>query len=245
MIYVPDTTTPDLSASGLPRAEPVELKTDDGLVLGAWFVPAEAATGVTAIVFNGNAGHREYRAGLAQAFARRGISVLLFDYRGYGGNPGSPSETGLAADARAALKFLESRPGIDPRRIVYFGESLGAAVAVGLASVRPPGALVLRSPFSSLRAMAAFHFGLAAIGGLLRDKYESIQQIGLVRMPLLMIAGGRDRVVPLEDSRHLFEAAHEPKQLIVLPGADHNDLELCEGDAMMDAIAGWLRDRLP
>ena len=130
LIYFPDTASPSLDHAGLAGAEPVTFDTADGLRLNAWFVAGSGpAPRPTVLVFNGNAGHRGYRAPLAAALRQHGLQVLLTDYRGYGGNPGAPSEEGLAADARAARAYLLSRPDVDPTRIVYFGESLGAAVA--------------------------------------------------------------------------------------------------------------------
>ena len=122
--------------------------------------------------------------------------MLLLDYRGYVGNPGSPSEDGLLADARAARAYLLSRADVDPARLVYFGESLGAAVAVALAAEHPPAALILRSPFTSLADIAAVHYPFLPAGLMLRDRYESIERIGRVRAPLLVVAGQRDRIVP-------------------------------------------------
>ena len=116
----------------------------------------------TLIVFNGNAGNRAYRADLARAFRGRGAAVLLFDYRGFGGNDGRPTESGLAADARAARAYLDTRNDVDHKRLVYFGESLGAAVALGLAVEHPPLALVLRSPFTSLADVGATALPVAA-----------------------------------------------------------------------------------
>ena len=172
---------------GLSLAEPVAFQTEDDLRLEGWFVPAAGPpSGYTAIVFNGNAGHRGYRAELAQRFAARGIATLLFDYRGYGGNPGLPSERGLARDARAALAYLRQRPDVDRARIVYFGESLGAAVAVSLSVDDPPAALVLRSPFASLEEMARVHFRGLPARWLLRDRYPSIDRIAGVRSPVLV-----------------------------------------------------------
>src|SRR5918996_3062650 len=146
-----------------PGVETIELATDDGLRLAAWFVPAADAgdrvqPGPAVLVCNGNAGYRAHRLPLAQALAERGYSVLLFDYRGYAGNPGTPTEEGLRADARAAVDVLAARPDVDPERIAYFGESLGAAVAGGLATQRPPAALILRLPPPSLAEMGRPHF---------------------------------------------------------------------------------------
>ena len=127
----------------LRAPKPVAFDTADGLRLNAWFVAGSGpAPRRTILVFNGNAGHRGYRALLAAALRQHDLQVLLTDYRGYGGNPGAPSEEGLAADARAARGYLLSRPDVDRTRIVYFGESLGAAVAVRLAVEHPPAALI-------------------------------------------------------------------------------------------------------
>ena len=125
-----------------------------------------------------------------------GLAVLLFDYRGYGGNPGHPTEEGLAADARAALGYLAGRPEVDPERVIYFGESLGAAVALRLATERPPAALVLRSPFASLAEVGRRHYPVLPVSLLLRDRYDSAALAGRLDAPLLVVAGGRDQIVP-------------------------------------------------
>jgi fermentation-respiration switch protein FrsA (DUF1100 family) len=237
LIYFPDGQAPAPAAFGLPDAEPQTVDTEDGLTLGGWFLPARARdTGYTVIIFNGNAGHRGYRAGLAAQLAARGVSVFLFDYRGYGGNPGLPSETGLSRDARAALAYLGRRPGVDLTRIVFFGESLGAAVAVRLALEYPPAALILRSPFSSMAAIGSFHYPILPVRLLLRDRYPTIDLIPKITSPLLIVAGDADRIVPLADTQELFDAAPQPKRLVVIPGADHNDEALCEGPALVRAV---------
>jgi pimeloyl-ACP methyl ester carboxylesterase len=171
LIYLPmDHDVPPARAL-LPTAQEVVLRTTDGLALGAWLVePAEPAWGAV-LVFNGNAGHRGYRAPLADALSRSGLAVLLLDYRGYGTNPGTPSERGLRLDADAAAAFLAAR-GYPPERLVYFGESLGAAVAVDLAARRHPAALVLRSPFSSLAEIGRTHYPFLPVGLLLRDRFD-------------------------------------------------------------------------
>lgn len=228
--------------SGLPGAEEVGFRTSDGVCLGGWFLAGGRARGPAVLVFNGNAGDRSYRAPLAEALARRGWSVLLFDYRGYAGNPGSPSEAGLVADAHAARAYLAGRAEVDPARIAYFGESLGAVVAVALAVEAPPAALVLRSPFTSLADMGRLHYPwLPLIDRLLRDRFASIDQISRVRCPVLVVAGDRDTIVPPEQSRRLYAAAPEPKRFVVIPGADHNDVALLTGQALLNEVAGFLR----
>lgn len=241
LVYFPSRAPLQPAGTFLPGAHDVDLRTEDALTLHAWFVPGQAAPGGASIlVFNGNAGDRSHRVPLAEALSRAGYPVLLFDYRGYGGNPGSPDERGLAADARAARRYLVERSETDPSRIVYLGESLGAAVAVGLAAEQPPVALVLRSPFTSLAEVGAYHYPYLPVGALLRDRFDSIGRIPRVTCPLLVIAGERDGVVPLAMSRRLLEAAGGARELVVLPGADHNDRDLLAGDRMVDAIRTFL-----
>lgn len=242
LMYFPTAAVPAPGEIGVLGVEPVSFGTTDGLRLHGWFVAAPGPSPrATILVFNGNAGNRAHRGSLAEAFRRHGFQVLLTDYRGYGGNPGIPTESGLAEDSRAARRYLASRPDVDASRIVYFGESLGAAVAVSLAIEHPPLALVLRSPFTSMADVGQYHYPLLPVRLLLRDRFDAIDQIRRIRVPLLVIAGGQDRIVPTEHSRRLYDAAAEPKTLFVLPNADHNDEELAAGDEMIDAVVSFLQ----
>jgi fermentation-respiration switch protein FrsA (DUF1100 family) len=241
LIYFPESTLPAPAAVGLSGVEPVSFKTEDDLDLDAWWVPArQPGRDRTIVVFNGNAGNRAHRAPLAALFAELGYSTLLIDYRGYGGNPGLPSERGLERDARGALRYLATRPDVDLSRLVYFGESLGAAVAVRLAEEHPPAALILRSPFSSLAAIGAIHYPFLPVRWFLKDRFASIDRIGRIRSPILFIAGDTDRIVPFTDSEQLYEAAREPKRLVVVRGADHNDEDLAWGTDVIRAIRAFL-----
>ena len=240
LMYFPDGRVPAPRQVGLAGVESVRFPTADGLELAGWFVPAGAQANATVLVFNGNAGNRAYRAPLAAALAAHGLNVLLFDYRGYGGNSGSPTETGLAADARAARAYLADRPDVDAARLVYFGESLGTAVAVGLAAEQPPAALILRSPFTSMADVGAYHYPILPVRLLLRDRFASRDTIGRVRAPVLVIAGDRDDIVPLEHSRRLYDAAPSPKELVIITGASHNDDELLAGEELIQAIVRFL-----
>jgi uncharacterized protein len=249
LLYLPAPRAVPPAAAVLPGAEEVSFPTGDGLRLAGWFVPAAAPPGrgpreprsPAVLVCNGNAGNRSLRAPLAAALARAGLAVLLFDYRGYAANPGRPTEEGLAADARAALSYLAARPDVDPARLVYLGESLGAAVALRLAVERPPAALVLRSPWASLVEVGRRLYPWLPVSLLLADRYDSLGLVGRLAAPLLVVAGERDRVVPAAHSRRLFDAAPAPKRFVLLPGADHNDLDLLAGARLLEELLGFLR----
>jgi uncharacterized protein len=242
LMYFPIGGVPTPDEIGLTDVEPVTFETTDGLGLSGWFVAASGPSPhVTVLVFNGNAGNRAHRGPLAAALRRHGLQVLLVDYRGFGGNPGAPTEHGLAADSRAARAYLAGRPDVDASRIVYFGESLGTAVAVDLAVEHPPAALVLRSPFTSMADVGQHHYPFLPVRLLLRDRFAAIDQIQRIRVPLLVIAGGHDRIVPIDNSRRLYDAAVAAKTFLVLPNADHNDDELLAGDEMVRAIVRFLQ----
>ncbi len=216
--------------------------TDDGLELSAWFVPPAAPpTGRTVLHFNGNAGNRGFRAPLARTLAAHGHASLLFDYRGFAGNPGLPSEAGLRRDARAALAYLRGRDDVDPRRIVYYGDSLGSAVAVQLAAEHRPDAMILRSPFTSLAAVGRHRFPAMPVGWLLRDRFPEVDLIDGIHTPLLVIATRDDEVVPFEESEALFEAANEPKWMVAFDDVGHNDELFVDGAAFLNAIVRFLQ----
>jgi uncharacterized protein len=235
LIYLPSARPPPPADTVLPASEDVFFPTEDGLRLPGWFVPAAPGrdTGRTVLMLNGNAGDRSGRAPFAQAMSDGGVSVLLFDYRGYGGNPGRPSETGLAADARAARNYLAGRSDVRAGSIVYFGESLGAAVAIRLAVERPPAGLVLRSPFTTLADVGRLHYPFLPVQLLLKDRYDAIGRVGSVGCPLLVVAGAADGIVPASHSRRLYDAAGQPKRYIEIAGAGHNDWALLAGNQLV------------
>ncbi len=242
LVYLPFGEIPSPHSAGQPLVEEVQFPTDDGLTLHGWFFPsATSRDPFTVIVFNGNAGNRSFRAPLAASLHKAGLQVLLFDYRGFGDNAGSPTELGLYRDARAVRRYAVSRPDIDAARLVYFGESLGSAIAINLATQFPPALLVVRSPFTSLVEVGQIHYPFLPVDWLLQDRFAAIDAVPGVTSPMLVIAGDDDQVVPLELSRHLFEAASAEKQFIVVGGANHNDYALVAGDLMITAILTALR----
>ena len=236
LIYLPDPEPVVAAATVLPGASDVVLRTEDGLELGAWYLPADRAGAPAVLVANGNAGSRQSRAPLAGRLAERGLSVLLFDYRGYGGNPGSPTEHGLALDVRAARRFLLQVAGVPEDRLLYFGESLGAAVVAELAREHPPAGLVLRSPFEDLASVGTVHYPLLPVRALLKDRYPVAQHVAEVAAPTTVVYGTADTVVPPAQSRAVAAAARRLCRLVPIAGADHNDLVLAEGDAVVQAV---------
>ena len=157
---------------------------------------------------------------LAHKFLAAGFGVLLLEYRGYGGNPGKPTELGLYEDARAAMHFLQQQ-GIPDNNIVLYGESLGTGVATKLATEFPICALVLQSPYTSLSALARCHYGLPIP---LRDKFDSLSRIQKIHVPILMLHGKLDVVVPYSQGLTLFNFANQPKKWIEFPTKGHHDL---------------------
>src|SRR5687767_8112031 len=224
LVYVPDSTPVGRAAEVIPGAHDVTLSTADGLELGAWFVPAagERDTGHAVLVAPGNGGNRAGRAGFAGELSRRGLAVLLMDYRGYGGNPGSPSEEGLAADADAAAEALEEL-GYPAQRTLFFGESLGSGVVAALQARHPPAGIVLRSPFTELADVAAHHYPWLPVRALLRDRFPVVEHLATSDVPVTVIYGDRDSVVPSALSARVADQAPSLAERVVLAGADHND----------------------
>lgn len=237
LIYLPSDGPVPAAAEVLPGARDVRLTTGDGLELGAWHVPPTGPDlGYTVLVANGNGGDRSHRADLAAALRAEGFAVLLFDYRGYGGNPGSPSEEGLALDVRAARDHLVRDLRIPPDRLIYFGDSIGGGVVTELAVAHPPAALVLRSPFTELADTAAEHYPFLPVRMLLRDRFPVAEHVRRIDVPTAVVYGTADSVVPPEQSRAVADAAAGPVHVVALPGADHNDPVLLAGPKVVGAV---------
>ncbi len=236
LIYFPAQALPPVEEV-LPGAESVSFTTDDGISLGGWLLPVEDPTAPIVVVFNGNAGNRAGRAILAQGLADQGMAVLLFDYRGYGGNDGRPTEVGLLQDGRAARDYADLRW---QGPVVYFGESLGSVVAVGVAVDAEPAAMVLRSPFPSLAAVGRVHYPFLPVGPMLWDDFDTTSWLEDLSVPVLVVVGSEDEVVPIELSDDLFDSITGPKTRVVIEGARHNDLALTSGEELLSAVAEFL-----
>jgi pimeloyl-ACP methyl ester carboxylesterase len=230
-------TTP--AAAGLPF-EDVGIATSDGVALHGWWVAAQAPPLGHVLLCHGNAGNVGDRVQHIAQLTAAGFDVLAFDYRGYGRSAGRPSEEGTYRDARAAREALLHRRGVDAARVLYLGESLGAAVALELARQHPPAGLILQSAFTSIRDMARLHYPVVP-RALVPDAYPSLRLVRGLDVPLLLLHGERDDIVPLLHGEALFEAATCPKRLVTFPGLGHNDLVAGAGDGWAESIAAWVR----
>lgn len=201
----------------------LELATDDGARVHAWWIPSQDARGETkmrgaVLVCHGNAGNIERRLGLAEVFARHGFGVLLFDYRGYGKSRGRPTEAGAYADAERAHAFLVREAGFTAREVVIFGESLGGAVGIELALRRPSAGLVVENTFTSIPDIGAQRYPWIPVRWLARVRFDSAAKMQRLQVPLLVVHSPDDEVVPIAHGKLLFERASEPKEFIETRG---------------------------
>ena len=254
MMYYPSAGRPDPAAYGIAGLSAVTVETADGLTLTHWYRPPQSPEAPVVALFHGNAGHIGDRVGKFQALFRAGFGVFLVEYRGYGGNPGSPSEEGLTEDARSALDWLAGQ-GIAPARTFLYGESLGTAPAIRMAAARarealggtngasggPYAGLILEAPFTAIADVAQHHYWYAPVRWLIYDAWEVADDIDEIAAPLLVIHGKRDNTVPFKYGQRLFELAAEPKEALFLPDASHNNLF---ADPQVPArIVAFVRDR--
>ncbi len=227
-------------ASGLPLEE-VWFKAEDGTKLFGWYVQSSASSPVL-LWCHGNAGNIIHRLENLAELYRIGLSVFIFDYRGYGRSEGKPSEEGLYQDALAAYSYLVDRRGVRPERLVLFGRSLGASVAGEIASRKPAAGLILESPFPSIAAMARAHYGGLPMHWLLSGRFPLSERLARVTMPVLVIHGDYDTIVPIELGREVFAAAREPKSFYVIEGADHNNTYHVGGRAYFQRLARFIEE---
>jgi uncharacterized protein len=227
IIYYPEKERPNAVASGVAEMAEISLKTSDGQTLGAWYKKAGAGR-ASVVFFHGNAGNRGDCVQKARLFMDQGFGFLVFDYRGYGGNAGSPSEEGLYMDGRAALDFLKNQ-GVEAAGTVLYGESLGSGVVVQMAlenalNDEPFAAVVLEAPYSAIADIAAQKYPLFPARLLVRDHFDSSAKIARIKSPLFVVHGEKDETIPIEFGRKLFAHAIEPKEALWLPEAGHVDL---------------------
>lgn len=220
--------------------EDVYVTTSDGVRINGWYVPAAGST-MTLLWFHGNAGNLSDRVHqLRVLHDRLGVNIFMIDYREYGRSEGEVSEAGTYLDAEASVAYLRHRPDSSGSRIVYYGQSLGSAVAVELARRAPPDGLILEAPMLSVREMARVVAPFLPVGALISTKYDSLSKIGAVHVPLLILHGDRDEVVPYAHGKRLFAAANEPKRFYTIAGSGHNDTYMAGGEEYATALREFL-----
>lgn len=239
LLFFPDRILEAAPADFGLRAEELSIPVEDGVTLHGWWI---AGRGDRVLVwYHGNAGDIADRLSNARWFVDNlGLSVALVDYRGYGRSTGTPDEAGVYRDGLAIYDALAAR-GVAPRDIVLLGRSLGGAVATEVALRRPAGALVLEAAFRSARAMAREHYWFVP-GALVRAGMDNESKIGRVTIPTLFLHGDRDRIVPPDHSRRLFELAGHPGHFHIVAGAGHNDTYLVGGELYAEVWRAFLRE---
>ncbi len=239
-IYFPDKGL-DSSPSEIGLAfDDLYIQTEDGVSINAWYVPSPGAS-FTVIWLHGNAGHMGHRLDqLARLHRQAPLNILMIDYRGYGRSGGHVSEEGTYRDAEAAYDYLRQGTDGQDARILAFGQSLGAAVAVELALRRNLAGLILEAPFTSIRDMRAFHYPWLPVDRFVATRYDSLSKIVRVATPVLILHGDRDEVVPYIQGQRMFEAAAEPKYFHTVQGAGHNGVYQIGGDRYFQVIREFL-----
>ena len=227
LLYHPDKTAQDPVTIGLPMMEPIIAESADGLDLLSWYAKGQPKEPIV-VYLHGNAGNISSREHKVRPFLDVGFGVLLVGYRGFGINPGKPSEEGLYADARAAMSILDEIHDRG-RPIILYGESLGTAVATNLAAElaragTPAAALILEAPFTSVISVAKYHYPFVPVKWLLKDHFDQASRISGILAPVLIFHGDQDKTIPIRLGKALFEKALMPKQSKWFEGAGHNDL---------------------
>jgi len=235
LVFLPDKTDPGSALARFDYGQDVTLSTADGLELNAWLISPEATVDreIGLLYAPGNGGNRAGRVGIAQLLVDEGFTVLLMDYRGYGGNPGSPSEEGLADDAVAAFDALVNR-GFEAENIIYFGESIGTGVVARLQDSHPPAGVVLRSPFPDFAAVAGEHYPYLPVQLLLRDRFETVEYLQDSQVPTTVVYGSADNIVPADLSAAVATEAGNLHEELVLQDVGHNDAPMF-GQPVVDA----------
>lgn len=250
---------PPPTLSGV-AGERLSLKASDGVKIQAWWFrhpgPGEGVRESpqgpalmpppAVLLLHGNAGDISHRTPLAEGLLREGVSVLLLEYRGYGGSDGQPSEEGFHRDALAGMDFLEGQVG-GPEGIVVFGRSMGGGVAAALAAARPPGGLILESAFTSLEAMARtlYPFLPRFLFRRLKGRFDTLEKISAVQAPVFVVHGTRDEIVPFRMGEALFAQASTPKGFYEVKGAGHNDVFWVGGREYFQILARFVRQSVP
>jgi fermentation-respiration switch protein FrsA (DUF1100 family) len=238
LMYFPDTVPTTPAQAGLPEAREVPLTASDGVRLSAWYVAPQDDKPVI-VYFHGNDGALRLGVPRFRKLIGSGIGLVALEYRGYGGNAGTPTERGLIADGDAAYAFAAAH--YPAKQIVLWGQSLGSGIAVAIAAKRPVGWLILEAPFTSAAAVASLHYWYMPMRLLIKDQFRSDQRIHKVTAPLLILHGARDQVTPYAMGERLFELANKPKHIVRFLDGGHSDLD---ANGALFAVAQFLAGEL-
>jgi uncharacterized protein len=223
MMYFPDPVHTTPAQAGLPEATEVMLTASDGERSIAWHVPPRDNDRPVILYFHGNGGALRYRVERFRKLVRDGIGLVAVEYRGFGGNAGTPSEAGLIADGEAAYAFAAAR--YPARQIVLWGESLGTGIAVALGAEKSVGRVILEAPFTSAAAVAAARYWYMPVRLLMKDQFRSDESIGKITAPVLILHGVQDHTVAFAMGERMFELTNAPKHIVRFLDGDHEDLD--------------------
>ncbi len=250
MIFFPDipgrelVTTP--KSIGLDY-EDVELVTDDGTRIHGWFIPDnkvfDTQKQATLLFLHGNAGNISHRLDSIKLFNNIGLNILIIDYRGYGQSTGKPGEAGTYQDAEAAWHYLTATRGIKENKIIVFGRSLGGSVAAWLASQHTPAALIVESSFSSVPSMGQRIYPFLPVRLLSRFQYNTKEYVKAINCPVLVAHSRDDDIIPYQEGRDIFNAAHEPKSFLQMQGG-HNDGFIISGSSYINGLDLFIKASL-
>ncbi|MDH4285003.1 MAG: alpha/beta hydrolase [Gallionellaceae bacterium] len=235
MIYFPEralATTPQQLGM---KYEDIWLTAADGVRINGWFMPSSHPSGLTVLMLHGNAGNISHRFEKYAVFHQLGWNIFALDYRGYGNSAGEPDEAGLYLDARAAYRYLIEQRGVDPRKLIVYGESLGTAIAVDLLSEVTAAGLVLEEGFTSAPDAGQEIYPFLPVRWLMRSRYDSLSKIGRIRTRLLIFHSREDEFFPMHHAQKLLAAAPSPKELVELRGG-HNDAFVQSGEIYQNAL---------
>ena len=239
LVFFPDREIEESPADWGLSFEEVTFLALDGVELHGWFIPGDREE--TLLWFHGNAGNISHRLeNIKLLHEQLGMSIFIFDYRGYGRSGGRISEEGTYLDGEGALLYLRSRRDIRPDRIVLFGRSLGSAVAVDVATRYPTYGLILESPFTSVADLAKGPVRYLPVSALLGIRYDSLSKMRGISAPLLVLHGDQDTVIPIRYGKRLFEAATRPKEFSTIAGAGHNDTYIVGGREYFTTLSKFI-----
>ena len=238
LVFFPETTIEQTPLDLDLPFEDIWFTSGDSVRLHGWLIPASSPKHLL-LFCHGNAGNISHRLDNVRLLHNMGISVFIFDYRGYGRSQGHISEKGFYQDSEAAYTVARKWAGQNGAKLVVFGRSLGGIAATHLGATKKCDGLILESTFTNMGAMARAHYPLPFAETFLKHRLNALDEIVQVRVPILFFHGDRDRIVPIKLGRKLFKAAPNPKEFVVLPGAGHNDTYVVGGQDYFKKIESF------